>query len=748
MKTLLILPLLCAFVKAATENSNSDSDEFYNGYDCWSWTVMETPEHYGYRWGREKNGAWCGMVDSIPSWNDREYFSLYKDEWKEFKVKWDTEYKFNFERVSIYPSEDESMLNFAWYTRTPTDSFIRVSQNEDMTDYTEFTGTSEYIRIYLGEKFYTNKVTIKGLNRKSTYYYQRKMNNKWETPVKLNTYDPENFKFLFVGDPQIGGSVTHVAYGMRRPLGIDDSTRNDAFNWNKTVSRALELTKEPSVLLSAGDQVDTMGHTLYQEIEYSAFFLPEPLKSLPVAAAVGNHEATVENFKNHFNVPNPYTTPENTEIVPGYSNFFKYNNVLVVVIESNYANPNDVTAVITNAVEKYPDVDWRIALFHHDIYSNGANHSHVDDEIKKLRPVLTKLFSKYQFDLVINGHDHIYSASKFISYDETKNDEVDSDGLFSGYSINEISNKETYINPKGTLFVTANCSSGSKHYPLLKEEVDYIHFSNQTYTTTFVDTFNLTDGPYIIEKTAKNITTTPTPVKPVTTTTTTTTTTTIPSTPTDTPSECWSLKKGFECCQPGAIIAFIDDDGKWGIENGKWCGIIEQPTEECWSLAEGYPCCEKSSSYNYTDKNGKKWGIENRNWCGIVEEKCWSEQYGFPCCQTTNKVISEDSFGKWGVENKSWCGITNTNIANTTTTTNKITTTTTTTTTTTKKTTTTTTKKTTTTTTTIVTPKPTECAGNWNTCGGQGYNGPTCCNSGYYCKEVNQYYSQCVPDGQ
>eukprot|EP00833_Pecoramyces_ruminatium_P016239 jgi/Orpsp1_1/1190271/evm.model.d7180000077855.2 len=36
------------------------------------------------------------------------------------------------------------------------------------------------------------------------------------------------------------------------------------------------------------------------------------------------------------------------------------------------------------------------------------------------------------------------------------------------------------------------------------------------------------------------------------------------------------------------------------------------------------------------------------------------------------------------------------------------------------------------------------CAAKWTQCGGVGYKGPTCCQSGSTCKELNKYYSQCV----
>jgi len=43
------------------------------------------------------------------------------------------------------------------------------------------------------------------------------------------------------------------------------------------------------------------------------------------------------------------------------------------------------------------------------------------------------------------------------------------------------------------------------------------------------------------------------------------------------------------------------------------------------------------------------------------------------------------------------------------------------------------------------TPSPQEnCAPKWAQCGGIDYKGPTCCQSGSSCHEVNQYYSQCI----
>ncbi|ORX85578.1 hypothetical protein BCR32DRAFT_241644 [Anaeromyces robustus] len=163
---------------------------------------------------------------------------------------------------------------------------------------------------------------------------------------------------------------------------------------------------------------------------------------------------------------------------------------------------------------KYPDTDWRIAMFHHDIYGNGKYHSQDDYITMKLRPCLTELISKYKFDLVINGHDHVYSASYFISYEDSA----------KGYDPKEIVKEKVNENPNGTFYITGNCSSGSKLYGYVEKDFDYVYNYNQTYTSSFgtldfekeedkvrltinyyeVDTHRKIDGPYIIEKSEKN----------------------------------------------------------------------------------------------------------------------------------------------------------------------------------------------------------------------------------------------------
>ncbi|ORX53034.1 Metallo-dependent phosphatase [Piromyces finnis] len=813
------------------------SDEYKCGIihgNCWSRILgypccvdthgsEDTTQDSHGLWAKE-NGYYCGIRHSLKPWNDRELVEETKEEWNSFKAKWNDE-KYNFERLSVFVGDNESEINFGWYSVTKDEAEIRIGQMKDMSDAKTFVGSSATQTEYgiknfklLGVPYYTNRVTVSGLERNSVYYYQRKLNGQWEDAIKFKTYDDKNFKFIFVGDPQIGGSHGRLTKSnhFRRVVSKEESNRNDAFNWNRVLKSSFELTDTPSVLLSAGDQADEISNfgsneyldqIVNTESQYSALLYPELMKKIVTAASVGNHESTINSFGRHFHTPNSmkdcHVTKKYNGWYPGYNYFFKYNNVLVVVLETNYNNDEDYQNIMRNAILKYPETDWRVALFHHDIFGNGATHSQSDALPK--RDILLKLFSSYKFDLVINGHDHVYTTSKFVSY-EYKNS-----ANYNDYKISEINKDEINRNPKGTFFVTANCATGSKYLDFVKDTPDYVYNYTQTFTPTFgvldfsengnkvqlsittyeVETKNVVDGPYKFEKDLGS-------------------------------NKCWSeIENGYSCCPPGTPVVKSENGRDYGYYLDDYCGIvneIDDPAEEtsiveepivptttvdpepiitttiaepepiitttivepepvitttiaepepqitnvpdqCWSKPLGYDCCvDPYIQIAYSDDDGD-WGYENDEWCGIIESKpteenpmkCWSIPLGYGCCIDPNiQIAYSDDDGDWGYENDEWCGIIENGFlpVTTTTTTIPITTTipTTTLVSTTTITRTTTRITTTTTTTTTQTAEPSNCVAAYQQCGGIGYTGSTCCSDpSFVCRPQSDYYYQCVP---
>lgn len=463
------------------------------------------------------------------------------EEYNDFKIKWNEKERDNFERLSVVVGEDESMINFGWYSTTNSSSSIFFGTKKDMSDAKTYNGTSVFYKEINGNPYYSNKVTVTGLERNSIYYYQRKLNGIYEETIKMNTYNPYNFSAIFVGDPQIGASNGRVNVEKQYKLTVENGTLNDAFNWNDTVYRAFNFVKQPSLFITTGDHVETdlrklnnkfdpyndPQEILYddyiQETQYSAYFLPEILKTIPSVPTLGNHDSHTSNYMYHFNTPNssiPKEKNPNIVNVPGYSYFYKYNNVLFVVYESNYETCDDFKIVTEKAFKKYPNMDWNIALFHHDIYGMGEAHSQEDHVINELRPCLTPLLDQYKFDLAINGHDHIYSSSHFILY----NQNYDSSTSTPLYSLNKIEKNKIYTNPSGILYITANSATGSKYNQVITDSkkygIDYIYQAKQDYTTSFgvlefeklygkirlnitsydANNYSKVDGPFIIEK--------------------------------------------------------------------------------------------------------------------------------------------------------------------------------------------------------------------------------------------------------
>jgi Calcineurin-like phosphoesterase len=85
---------------------------------------------------------------------------------------------------------------------------------------------------------------------------------------------------------------------------------------------------------------------------------------------------------------------------------------------------------------------WKIAVFHHPIYSSGKRHGSDDELRRKLEP----LFIRYGINAVFSGHDHFYERTKpqhgihyFVTGagGKTRRGGVDLDSAFRAQSFDE-----------------------------------------------------------------------------------------------------------------------------------------------------------------------------------------------------------------------------------------------------------------------------------------------------------------------
>lgn len=445
----------------------------------------------------------CYVEDGSETAEKTAYSNVYADsaEWAAWQEKWKT-IRNNYEQIALTPGENATKMNFAWYCVTEEipkiklmDSQGRVIQEvqgqQNLANKETITENDNDITLI------PNKVTVSGLAENTSYQYQYYLDGAWSDTYTFETKSTENFSVMYVGDPQIGASV-----------GQDDNSKeyhamNDAYNWNHTLSSALSAHSNVSFILSAGDQINQTSVSkdadkLEQQIEYAGFLSSPLLRSMPVATTIGNHDSKSVNYSNHFNNPNTATSVATTEgkTDAGTDYYFTYGNTLFVSIDTNNYNCATHENVIKEAVEANPDATWRVLMFHQDIYGSGYDHSDSDGIV--LRTQLTPIIDKYDFDAVLQGHDHTYSRTYQLSsdgqthssYQSAPKTNTDDFSAYLGdnacYNIlTNIENKNNVVNPEGTVYFEANSATGSKYYQLIGTQQNYIAARSQSWRPTY-----------------------------------------------------------------------------------------------------------------------------------------------------------------------------------------------------------------------------------------------------------------------
>ena len=463
--------------------------------------------------------------------------------WNQWVQEWET-VATDYTKVSLTPGEDETQLNFAWYSQNNGSAATPVVHfGTDPSSLTAFTGTAAAVDTSLtdGVAYDYNHVTVTGLQENTTYYYTVEKNGVQTEPVEYTTGSFSSIKMLYVGDPQIGASKgqTQGSESLNADSGAaNTAARNDSFGWNRTLEIAAQQNPDLNFIISAGDQVNKTGQA--KEEEYAGYLDPEVLASLPVATTIGNHDSLNPDYTYHFN--NPNTTDYGTTQAGG-DYYYSYGPGLFIVLNTNNYNAAEHEQAIAEAVAAYPDAQWRVVTIHQDIYGSGYDHSDTDGMI--LRTQLTPIFDKYDIDVVLQGHDHTYSRSKLLysdglthdiysmPFDEEANDydwdhamnaatgelytlwpeegnaeqEASKQAFVDGnlcYTIEDVSGT-TVVNPQGTLYMTANSASGSKFYELLSTQQDYIAARSQNWLPSYsviemdedsfsINTYQITDA--------------------------------------------------------------------------------------------------------------------------------------------------------------------------------------------------------------------------------------------------------------
>src|SRR5690606_29534273 len=338
---------------------------------------------------------------------------------------------------------DETQRNLTFYTDREIDAQVQVAPVSARTGALFPVEDARVIDATTAEARdgrFSNQVVIDALEEATAYMY-RVGNDElgWSRSYELWTGTFEDtYSFVFLTDAQIGAS---------------GNWENDRDRWAASLDQIDQFEKDASMIVSGGDQGES--HT--SESEYAALIAPELHKQLPFQATIGNHDNQSNQFNSHFFTPNRSETHgyESQDGRAGGDYWYTYNGVLYLNINTNArsADEEDHAAFLRSVVAEHGDeANWIVVSMHHSLYS-AAFHS-VEQDVKERRAALAPVFSELGVDLVLAGHDHIYTRSYLMDGTTPAGDLAEQEK--SGVTLTA---EEGQV-----LYVTGNSASGSKFY--------------------------------------------------------------------------------------------------------------------------------------------------------------------------------------------------------------------------------------------------------------------------------------------
>lgn len=387
--------------------------------------------------------------------------------------------------------KDQSERNFTWYSKSKEQGYLEIVEANDQKDFSNAKKikavtsddnttfdinekSNEKVKIEKDKKdqalkdlyelkdMSNSQVNIKNLKPNTKYMYRVYNGNGKKSQVFEFTTQPKgDFTFVLAGDPQIGAGKFYA----------------DRDKWEKALGTIKKQVPQMSFLYSLGDQVNE--YTSKSELEYSGYIERKNAKGITFATLIGNHDSQANSYSQHFALPNVQAEGATKA---GSNYYFVYNNTLFIQLNSNNMNTAEHKATIEKAIEmtKNQNIKWKVVGFHHAIYS-AATHAN-DDDIIKRRAEYPALMKQYGIDLIVAGHDHVYTRSRMMDGGIA----IESERSFTDKSKEEGKVPSKYVNPKGQLYLTANSASGSKHYDLV-EFKDYMAVRDQHYKPNFTE---------------------------------------------------------------------------------------------------------------------------------------------------------------------------------------------------------------------------------------------------------------------
>lgn len=185
-----------------------------------------------------------------------------------------------------------------------------------------------------------------------------------------------------------------------------DAQNNLDVAWKPVVEQAFKRTPNAKLALHAGDLINNSSI----DAEWGYWFegMKGPAQTVNQFVVTGNHERSSDalgtQFREHF------ATAGNGPLLADSTVYFTdYQGVRLIAIDGNGTALFDQIDFLENALENNPN-QWTVVSFHQPIFSGAAGR---DNGVN--RHFLLPILRKYNVDLVLQGHDHVYARGVMAS---------------------------------------------------------------------------------------------------------------------------------------------------------------------------------------------------------------------------------------------------------------------------------------------------------------------------------------------
>ncbi len=368
--------------------------------------------------------------------------NFYKDAGKEMAFRWNTTY----------------------WTDTDLEMVLANDGDFNSSNVLHFQGSCE--RSSVANDGFIHSVVATNLSPNETYLYRvgDKELDAWSSIGVCKTENDESVThFVHISDPQV-------------------SEEAHAKGYQETLYAIDEL--HPDFICITGDMVNNSwtGYTpILEQWEWSITY-QEVLRNYPVMTVAGNHEAADYDYSSRYNLP----YAENQDLVNGGYYSFDYHNIHFVALNTNDSNSdvNNLQGLSTTQL-KWLENDlsnttakWKVVMMHKGLFDAGGHCSNLegaDGDIALIREQVAPLLNKCGVNLVLQGHDHLYSRSYPIVsskrngefYPETKEETkiaLEKEGI----------TYDVYQDPSGPIYVNTGSASGSKYYGVVGYDKEMI----------------------------------------------------------------------------------------------------------------------------------------------------------------------------------------------------------------------------------------------------------------------------------